>query len=316
MIHPVKPEDYEALAPLWNQVYPNDRFSAQELAYTDALFDEPCKFSRFVALKNGDIVGSSSYAQYAGQYHPQKFVIDVFVHPDHRQQGTGSALYKHLLTQLERFNPISLRVNVHEDESDAVAFAHARGFNETKRDWEAVLDPRCFDPSPYAGLEAKLASKGIQLSSFKAWGVTPEREYAFYTFFNEVRKDVPRSEPATDISYDSFKKSVLAAPDYFPEGVFFALIENRLIGLTMLWQSESTTDLLTGLTAVARDQRRQGVATALKVNALMFAKARGARRVFTDNDTNNTEMIAVNDKLGFRRLPARLSMKKVMTTPL
>jgi len=80
------------------------------------------------------------------------------------------------------------------------------------------------------------------------------------------------------------------------------------VGLTQLWRSEASADLYTGLTGVSRSHRGRGIATALKVRALGAARANGASRVFTDNDTRNVEMIAVNDKLGFKRLPALLSM--------
>ena len=310
IIRPVEPKDYAYIAPLWNAVYENDNYTPEEFAYLDSVYEPPCKFARFVAELDGEIIGACNYAQHAGMYHPQKFLTNIFVYPDKRSQGVGTQLYDFLAAQLDAFNPLSLSAQVREDDAVALAFAAKRGFEETKRDWEAVIDPAEFDAAPYAGLEPKFAAEGITLTSFADWGVTPERENMFFDFFARARLDVPSSEPRTPYTFELFRKTFLDAPDFFSEGVFFALDGGDITGMTMLWRSESTSDLYTGLTAVDRNYRGRGLATALKVRALKFAAERGCRKVLTDNDTTNVEMIAVNDKLGFKRLPAWLSVRK------
>jgi GNAT superfamily N-acetyltransferase len=91
-----------------------------------------------------------------------------------------------------------------------------------------------------------------------------------------------------------------------------ALDGERYIGLTQFWRGEATDDLFTGLTAVRREYRRRGVALALKVHALRFARELGAPLIYTDNDSRNAPMIALNDALGFVRQPAYLSLVKAL----
>ena len=79
MIRPITAQDYEQIAPLWNSVYPNDNYTPKEFAYMDSVFEPPCKFQRFVMEEAGEIVGAANYAQFIGQYHPQKFMTNVFV---------------------------------------------------------------------------------------------------------------------------------------------------------------------------------------------------------------------------------------------
>ena len=122
----------------------------------------------------------------------------------------------------------------------------------------------------------------------------------------------PRSEPATPFSFEAFQKVIIDAPDFSSKGTFLALDDRGFIGMTMFWKGDMDDDFHTGLTGVKRDYRSRGIATALKVSALSYAKSVGAPRVHTDNDTNNIEMIAVNDKLGFVKQPARISMLKVL----
>lgn len=132
----------------------------------------------------------------------------------------------------------------------------------------------------------------------------------FHAFFSEVRQDAPRSEPATPIPFDTFVKSVFEAPDFSPQGTFVALHQGDYVGLTQLWKGSATDELFTGLTGVKREYRGKRIALALKVRAIAFAQGIGAPLIHTDNDTRNAAMLALNDKLGFVRKPARISIVK------
>ena len=304
--------DYAALAQLWNTVYPEDSYTADEFYHLDTAHEAPCRCARFVLKEQGEVVASSSYLQFIGMYHPQKFMVNVFVHPDARGRGLGRALYRHLLSELAPFEPISFSAQVRETLPDALRFAEARGFREIKRDWIAVLDMSRFDPAPYRGLEPRLAEKGVLIKRLSELGETPETRRRLHALFGELRQDVPRSEPATPIGYEQFEKLFLQAPDFFPEGLFLAMHQGEFVGMTMFWKGEQNEALHTGLTGVKRAYRGQGLATALKVKALTFAKTLDIPKVYTDNDTKNVEMIAVNAKLGFERQPAWISLRRTI----
>lgn len=302
--------DYEELAGLWSAVYPDDRYTAEELYHRDTAHRPPCLCAQFVLRREGRLLGASSYEQFIGMYHPHKFVVNVLVAPEARGQGLGRALYRHLLEQLAPFDPLSLRVQVSEGEPAALAFATRRGFAETKRDWQARLELAGFDPAPYAARIAALEAEGTRFLRLPELGEGAERR--LHALFSELRQDVPRSEPATPIDFAAFEALFLSAPDFWRDGVFLAEREGELIGMTMFWRSERGDALHTGLTGVKRGYRGRGLATALKVRALEFARRSGAPRVYTDNDTQNVEMIAVNAKLGFQRQPARISLRRTL----
>jgi mycothiol synthase len=66
------------------------------------------------------------------------------------------------------------------------------------------------------------------------------------------------------------------------------------------------------LTGVKREYRRRNLALALKVRSVQFAKDNGYTSIRTDNDSSNTGMLAINDKLGFKRGAASLSLLKLL----
>lgn len=315
-VRPVQAADYAAMARLWNEVYPEDRLSASELARLDAAHEPPYEFRRLVAEVGEQLLGTGSFEQHAGMYHPQGFDLGVVVAPEAEGRGLGGALYDQLLTDLEPFNPTVLRAQVRETHAHALRFAAKRGFSEAKRDFTATLEPARFDDAPFADVVKDVEQQGIVIRSLAELSDDLEMRRKFYELFSEVRTDVPRSAPATPIPYETFVKQVYDAPDFFPVGTFVALHGDRYIGLTQFWRGEATDKLFTGLTGVRRAYLGRWVALALKVCALRFAYNHGAPLVRTDNDSRNAAMIALNDKLGFVRQPAYLSLVKTLDRPV
>ena len=58
-------------------------------------------------------------------------------------------------------------------------------------------------------------------------------------------------------------------------------------------------DLDWNFTGVHPNYRKRGLATAVKVQMLTVARARGIERLHTENHADNAPMLAVNRKLGF-----------------
>ena len=309
MIRPIEASDYPAFVTVRQRVYPTDVFTAEEFAALDVPPPAPCLAQRFVGMKEDKLIGSAYYRQHPGMYHPGVFHVGVFVDPEYQNQGIGTRLYQHLLDALKPLDATTLLTQVEETHEAAIHFAKTRGFVEQKRDWEAVLDVQTFNPEPYQAHLQKVRDAGIEILPFSQFIDDEKHQRAFYELHSEVRQDVPRSMPVTPFSFEYFKETFLKAPDFKAENTFLALKDGQFIGTTTFYHSEATTDLYTGLTAVKRAFRGAGIATALKVTALTHAKNSGASNVYTDNDTRNTEMIRVNDKLGFKRLPAFISVK-------
>ena len=83
------------------------------------------------------------------------------------------------------------------------------------------------------------------------------------------------------------------------------------IGLTHVMLS-GNDGLYQGLTGVKRGFRRKGIALALKLRAIAYAKEIGKRVIVTNNDVSNQSMLALNQRLGYVRQPDKIFFKKTI----
>jgi GNAT superfamily N-acetyltransferase len=66
-------------------------------------------------------------------------------------------------------------------------------------------------------------------------------------------------------------------------------------------------------TAVDPAYRGRGIARALKLRTVLWARATGLEYLYTGNDIENRRMLAINSRLGYTPLPASVEMIKVLT---
>jgi mycothiol synthase len=297
--------DFPEIVRVQHAAVPLHPWSVGELERDLEKLEERLQYHWCIAESNGELVGFSRFARNAGSYHPQKFGLDLCVDPKFQARGIGKGLYLATLEKAQTFDAISLRTQVRESDVRGLRFAQDRGFLETKRDFESTLELASFD---FAAFERPLP-EGIGLKNFRDLE-SPEFRHQFHQVFSTVRLDVPRAEPPTPLTLEFFEENVLDDPELISEAFVFAMRGTQILAFTGGYQGAQPGWVDQWLTAVVREARGQGLATAIKVRALRAVLELGFKTVRTDNDTQNSAMLAVNDKLGYQRQPAVLSMLK------
>lgn len=311
-IRPFTPDDYPAVADIFNAVYPDFPRTVEEIRFQDEHRDPKCKAGRFVAERDGRVVASATYNQFPWSYHPRKFWVNVSVLPDYQGQGIGSAMYEQVVTALEAFDPISLRSGAREDRTRSVQFLQRRGFQEVERVWVSRLDVTKFDFAPYNGAEEKVRAQGVEIKSLRELQSDPDCYRKLYAMQHEVVQDIPTTETLTEMDFDHWLDSAVNNPNFLPDGYFIAVHNGEYVGTSALWKMQGSDMLDTGLTGVKRAYRRKGIALAMKLCAIAYAKEHGCPTIQTDNHSTNRGMLSINEMLGFVKEPAHVNFVKAL----
>jgi mycothiol synthase len=304
-IRPFRPEDYAAMAVCNRAAMPENDDTAESLQEEDA---HTIAMERWIAEVDGQAVGSTSWFQLANRLHPQKFWMEGAVHPDFQGRGIGSALLARVLEAIGPKHPISLRTFSREDFTATRRFLAQRGFVEAKRTWESFLDLAAFDFAPYAGQVDGVEAQGIRLCTLPELQGNPDWEQRLLDLYNTIQTDVPDIDQAVAVDMAYFQKNYTGSSSYLAEGNFIALDGQQWVGMTNLWKGGSPDLLNTGLTGTLPDYRRRGIALALKLRSLAWAREQGITRIRTTNASTNQGMLAINEQMGFVKRPAWLHL--------
>ena len=308
------PADYARYVALANACYPEYGWTEAEVRHQDDTWDHSRFFrTRLIAEAGGEMVGALDVNHSSGSFVPDTYWMEVTVFPEHRRRGVGTALYERIESIVASRNGRVLRVGVKESMTEGVRFVTKRGFTETKRDWESRLDVAAFDETPFAGAFARIAAEDITITTLAA-ELAKDRAFAMreaYELHEDCRADVPSTDPVTRHDFDHFKKEI-EGPGALPEAYFIAIdARGRYLGESNLWASlEDPTFIWQGLTGVRRDARGKGVAMALKLHTVRYAKAEGKREIKTWNDVRNRPMLRINEAMGFVKQPVWIAFEK------
>ena len=218
--------------------------------------------------------------------------------PEHRRHGVGTSLLEPLLVHV-RAHGFEAAVALAEDEA-ALAFAHKHDFAEVDRQVEQVreVSPDEPAPAPYEGLAFVSVEERPELLEL-SFGVA-EQGYA----------DLVLASGSMRVTLDEWLRDEATLPG----GSIVALDGEHVVGYAgLLSWNDDDTRAENGLTAVDRDWRRRGLATALKRRQIAWASAHGIRELITWTQTGNEGMRSVNEQLGYSTRTISLRMRRELT---
>lgn len=311
VIRPItgSPADYAALEAGERAVWPDTFFVADEIRYEDDARDPSHFFRRFLVEHDGTLVGYGHYCQAYWFNDPHQYALSVNILPAWQGRGWGRAAYDWVCARLAQQGAQALIVHTREDQPRALRFLADRGYRLTQRSVVSQLDVAAFDFGRFADHDAQMRTQGItQYSYAELAAVDSAWQHKFADLFWLVRQDIPSTGEKQRFTFEEVRRIWLEAPNVDHNSCFIAVDgsapDGPYVGLSTLWLAPGEpTKLYTGVTGVVRSHRRRGIATALKLRGIAFARDYGATVLEADNDENNP-MYQLNLALGFAPRPA------------
>ena len=313
-----KPTDknYTTFTAIHNAVYPDSGLTAAACRYDDAQRNPAYHKTRDFILKDGVPIGCGEMGEAFWFGTSGTYWMHICVHPDHRGQGAAAAWYPVGEQKIVSRGGKQIMAETLESCVPAMQMLKRRGFEQKMRYPRSRIDFRTLDFDALPDPTAKLADDGIIIVSLNQM----KERYSDWLaravdISNDVGLDVPRTGEYQPIPLRDFK-ALINHPHSDLNGWFHAIDTNldgdEVIGITsQRYNPDDPHKVRVGMTGVRRAYRRRGVATALKLAAMRYAKSVGGHTMDTDNEENNP-MYALNLRLGFEPLPANIEFKKVL----
>ena len=304
-IHPAATDEVPAIVGVLNTVLPPaEHISACGFRFEVGILRPDVAFPRLVAFEDAALVAVGQ-AQNSHTRPRHRFTLTLAVHPAGRRRGVGTELERRLRDFAAANGGTELTAIIKEDDAVSRRFLEKRGYREAYQRFEMELDVAAFDWRRFEGWRARLGD--LRLSSMAELGGTERNLRRMFELAMQLARDVPHPEGAAEFTMEDFQQ-FSRMPGFRPEGLFIVTDGKRFVGLSGVMTLEGRP-AYTYFTGVDRGYRGRGLATLLKLATIEFVQRLGIPAMRTNNDTVNSPMVAVNEKLGYRRLPARVAMK-------
>jgi len=275
VIRELRKEDAEATADLILVVNPH-RIETGQMVWARA--SKPSQRD-WIAESDGTVVGHA----YAGLSAGGKGRFWIGVHPEQRGRGIGSELYRAVEEHLD--SAVRLRTWVDGDPAGE-RFVRQRGFEQTGADRVSDVDPRAVDLTRLAELEG---------SEFRLVSLAESLDEVDALFARLRAGEVDLPADLVEWKWDD-----LDHPNLSREGSFVVLDGEEPVAFGFLTVDLQRRVAYNQLTATLPGYRRRGLALLLKLATSRWAVANGIDRILTQNDRENSGMLALNDRLGYR----------------
>lgn len=160
-----------------------------------------------------------------------------------------------------------------------------------------VLDLEVFDEARFEPVLEECRRADISFESLETLGDTPDHRARLYRLNKQCSADIPGR--GAFYSFEDYLAARFERAGYNPGGVVVALHRGAWVGLAVTSDWRARGFCFNEMTGVLRAYRRQGVATAMKLLGIRFARGCGVGRIYTIQHLENVHAIEMNRRLGF-----------------
>ncbi|MBD2865668.1 GNAT family N-acetyltransferase [Paenibacillus oceani] len=258
-----------------------------------------------VSNENGRVIGYGLlWEQRKSPYLILK--VETLFHPEYE---VAEMIFDQLIKDIQIIGPYAIQARTFHDQTRLLQFYKKYGFLENHRLMHEYLPLIDADLAPMAVTENKLNAKGIIITTLAGEIVSDANSFSKLQALNHSTWGDYPSEPLLPPS--SPNDQMLTHKDNIPEAYFIARMGQLYIGHSHLMKMPSDPiNLIQGLTATLKEFRGEGVATALKMKGIEYAKNNGYQGIYTSSRDTNAPMQAVNRKLGWRQNYIEVRLEK------
>ena len=226
------------------------------------------------------------------------FLLEIRVDPMWQKQGIGTVVYNSLLTYAQINGAITLKACVSDSKPEDLAWAQIRGFVKYQHVFASKLDLINFEYSHYSDVLEKVELSGVTLTSLSAYPQNDQFYNKFAEMYYELVLDVPGVEK-DNYKPEKLKTMFRRISTWDPEGVTLAVHNGQWVAMT--WTTRRPDgNHYNQMTGVCKKYRGQGLGMAIKLKSIEYACNKKAQFLYTHNDSNNKNMLRINQSLGFK----------------
>jgi len=258
------------------------------------------------APEAGTPVGWGQVGHLWWAYHPRRYLLRLEVDPAWQGRGVGSRLYERLVEQeLRGWQPEVVRAQTRANRDAALRFLEHRGFVEWHRRWESILEVATARTEPLLAADRRVAQDGFLMTTYQHERARRGNglDQTLYELEALINRDEPgMDEDAEPLSFERFCATELHPPGALPAANFLALAGEQIVALSRLERDQAHPDVLhQSFTGTHPAYRGRGLAQALKLRTIAFAREQGYRQIHTSNESTNAPMLHINELIGFQR---------------
>jgi GNAT superfamily N-acetyltransferase len=236
--------------------------------------------------------------------------LDLFltVAPAYRQRGIGSRLYNDSVAYAKSNGATVLVATLSDRVPEARSFAEHHGFVLQQHWVYWQLQLHTFQEKPFRDVLTQAQARGIRFTTLADAGNTPETQRKLYELNRQTSLDAPGEDSFP--TFDEFVSDIVNASWFRPDSQIVATDGDRWVGLGAVGiDGERAFNAFTG---VDRDYRRQGLAMALTLLTIRYARQHNATYLEVFNDSRNSPMFMLQERLGYHRSPGRYIMRQAL----
>lgn len=314
-LRPLSDEDWDPIKKIAFARMANDAAGRELWLRRRQNFDEKHYVRRHYVAEHADSGQILAYGSIEQTIYLPKYRLFIVGDPRWLKAGVGEQLLARLLNDLTEANAVSVSCREDAAKTELLALLKTHGFAESDRVMDLRLEIAEADPASFLGIAARTKASGITISSLaEERERDPHSVEKLYQLTSSLHQDVPGQTPFAPPAYNEREARLwLNMPYVLPEAYFIAKHGDEYVGVSDVSLYDALPHGLTqGFTGVRRAYRRQGIATALRLREIEYAKEHGYKVIQSFNRPKQLAALALNEKLGFRLVGTTVTLEKCL----